>query len=416
MFTTNLFLMSISRAGSFTGVDRYLQTLTLGLQSTKWLNIHRINFIEDCNLLSPVIETQKGITSITIPLPVDTRNIITEKHWMAKYGEYAMRILEPYFNSQVRCLVHIHTLNLFELASLLRLRYSCKIVTHLHCIPWKGLYNTNKKRFNYLYNLTYNQNNKNALPTERDYAVNYTEIDSYISSDVLVCVTKSGAEFVQKNLHIDKPHIHIVPNGLNDVAKFHNRDYSFSDKFVQCLFVGSLIESKGLTFVLEAIREVQKAGYKVSLTIVGGGNSFLYEKIRQENKDLRLNVLKQLSFNELQKIYAKCDLGIIASLQEQASYVAIEMAMFGLPIITTNVDGLGEMFTDEQNALSVTPVFSPVFGLSLDISLLCKQIVRLIESHDLREFIGKNARRLYETELNLQLMIDRTIKIYKDTL
>lgn len=408
--------MSMSRAGCFTGVDRYLQTLTHGLRVVEWIRVYRVDFIGDTHVLFPIIKTQNNITTISIPLPKDTRNIISEKYWMTKYCEYAIGILEPYFKTKVRCLVHIHTLNLFELASLLRLKYGCKIVTHLHCIPWKGLYNSNRERFNYLYNLTYNQNNKNALLTERDYAVNYTEMDSYISSDVLVCVTKSGAEFVQKNLHIDKPHIHIVPNGLNDVAKFHNRDYSFSDNCIQCLFVGSLIESKGLTFVLEAIREVQKAGYKVSLTIVGGGNSFLYEKIRQENKDLRLNELKQLSFNELQKIYAKCDLGIIASLQEQASYVAIEMAMFGLPIITTNVDGLGEMFTDEQNALSVTPVFSPVFGLSLDISLLCKQIVRLIESHDLREFIGKNARRLYETELNLQLMIDRTIKIYKDTL
>lgn len=45
------------------------------------------------------------------------------------------------------------------------------------------------------------------------------------------------------------------------------------------------------------------------------------------------------------------------SLQEQHSYAAIEMAMFGMPMIITAVDGLDEMFVDEISCLKVNTLF-----------------------------------------------------------
>jgi glycosyltransferase involved in cell wall biosynthesis len=122
----------------------------------------------------------------------------------------------------------------------------------------------------------------------------------------------------------------------------------------------------------------------------------------------------RIPFEELKKLYAQCDIGIIASLQEQASYVAIEMAMFGLPIVSTAVDGLDEIFTDEINALKVRTKFSPIFGLSVDVEMMAKQIVRLIEDENMREMLSQNVRQLYEQRFNLDLMIDRTVSVYKE--
>ena len=87
--------------------------------------------------------------------------------------------------------------------------------------------------------------------------------------------------------------------------------------------------------------------------------------------------------------------------------------MFGLPIVTTAVDGLDEIFTDELNALKVPTKFSSVFGLSVDVEAMASQIIRLIVNGNLREKLSKNVRNLYEQELNLELMMKRTVKVYK---
>ena len=88
--------------------------------------------------------------------------------------------------------------------------------------------------------------------------------------------------------------------------------------------------------------------------------------------------------------------------------------MFGLPIITTAVDGLDEIFTDELNALKVNTIFSPVFGLSVDVEQMANQLIRLIADGDLRIKLSENARKLYEQELNLDLMMDRTVEVYRE--
>ena len=115
----------------------------------------------------------------------------------------------------------------------------------------------------------------------------------------------------------------------------------------------------------------------------------------------------------LKELYFQCDIGIIGSLQEQASYTGVEMSMFGMPIVTTNVDGLDEMFTDEINALKVNTNFSPIFGLSVDVEMMADQVIRLIEDKKLRKEVGRNARKLYEEKLTSSLMIQRVVHVYE---
>lgn len=207
----------------------------------------------------------------------------------------------------------------------------------------------------------------------------------------------------------------MIPNGINDLA-FHLRKHNLKTKenVFNCLYVGVVSESKGIEYILKALYLVQQKGYKVSLTIAGGCAPIFRKKVKQDYSTLEVDVKGRIPFEELKKLYAQCDIGIIASLQEQASYVAIEMAMFGLPIVSTAVDGLDEIFTDEINALKVRTKFSPIFGLSVDVEMMAKQIVRLIEDENMREMLSQNVRQLYEQRFNLDLMIDRTVSVYKE--
>ena len=87
--------------------------------------------------------------------------------------------------------------------------------------------------------------------------------------------------------------------------------------------------------------------------------------------------------------------------------------MFGLPVVTTAVDGLDEIFTDNDNALKTPLQFSPIFGLSVDIEVMANKIKLLIEDTKLRKKLSDRARILYKEKLSLHLMIEQTVEIYK---
>ena len=182
------------------------------------------------------------------------------------------------------------------------------------------------------------------------------------------------------------------------------------------LYVGTISPSKGLLYILEAMRKLKDQGYTVSLIAAGKGQKVYVEQIKLSYPDLRIRFTGSISFDELKDYYITCDAGIIASLQEQCCYVAIEMSMFGMPLITTAVDGLDEMFIDEENALKVSTRFSNVYGLSADTDDMANKMKRLIDDKELRYRLGNNIRKLYEKNFGVDEMIEKTIEIYNELL
>ena len=135
--------------------------------------------------------------------------------------------------------------------------------------------------------------------------------------------------------------------------------------------------------------------------------------IRKAYKQLKIDILGTVSFNELKELYTTNTIGVIHSLHEQCSYVAIEMSMFGMPMIVSDVDALSEMFEDEVNALRIPLVFDEDFGLELDEEKLADAIIRLIDDEALRLKLSTNAIKNYQERFTLEKMIENTINVYE---
>lgn len=160
------------------------------------------------------------------------------------------------------------------------------------------------------------------------------------------------------------------------------------------------------------MRIVKEKGFNVTLKVAGYTTPSLTNKIKRDNPDFNIDILGVKTFEELIELYKNNEIGLIASLQEQFSFVGIEMAMFGLPVVTTAVDGLDEIFTDNINALKVNACFSIETGLSVDVAMMAEKIILLIENKNLRINLSKNARKLFENRLKLQIMMKQTISVY----
>lgn len=405
----NLFLADINVFGNTSGVDRYMSVLTENLKLHPFINVCRIHFRYDSHMFLWYESEDKGYKEIFIPMPQTPDEMITEKYWTERYNVQAYHILAPFFQDKENIILHLHTLNLMNFALLVKARHKgCKIITHLHCIPWKSFLNSDIRRFNKLYKQFYIDKD---IPSHKDLVSNHCEALSYSEADHIVCVTHCAKFFLQDAFQVPAKKISVIYNGINDLASFPTCKVKSPNRF-RFLYVGAVIPSKGLDYILKALRRLSEERYKVSLTVAGKGQKNYVEHLKAQNKDLEVAFMGQVSFEELKEYYQTCDAGIIASMQEQCSYVAIEMAMFGLPIITTEVDGLGEMFENGVNALKVPVKYSKVYGLSVDVDYMTKKMKEVIENVKLRKKLKVNVRKLFIEKFGVDNMMKDMLAIY----
>lgn len=383
-----------------TGVSRYIslwaKTLVQFVEKVVCLQFEyneRLMFIHE--------EEKDGVCYVTVPVPSNMLRMLGSRSRFQEYLEVIYPQIAPLFKG--RTLLHLHSINLIELGLKVRSLNDCQILLHLHCIPWRGLYNSDLERFR-----TLNQiESKSQHLNPRDFTIIVNEEDAYFKSDFISCVTLMGQDFLQK-LGVKKEDTAIVYNGLKDNCEAFIRDYRLP-RLPKILFVGSTHQSKGLAFALSALEKVKRKGYDFEVLVAGNTNK--QKDYLQKYPDLSLNFLGNLQYEELCARYEEASIGVIASLQEQCSYVAIEMMMYGLPIVSTDADGLGEMFAHNENALTVSLIED---GTQVDVEQMSLHFIRLLNDHNLRERLGKGARKRYLRQFRLEQMQEQTLAIYKD--
>ncbi|MEY8685303.1 glycosyltransferase family 4 protein [Bacteroides sp. AN502(2024)] len=409
----NLFLMDMSEDGTTTGVTRYMETLLRGLSACPDIEVCWIRLVHSRSKLIHRLGRVGNHLEYIIPLPLSMDPIINESYWNQKYNSVVFHIIGHLFEGKSNIILHTHTLNLIDLALYIRSKVDCKIITHLHCIPWKGIYNRNLRHFNHLYEMAYLHP---TLETDRKLILSDWEYRSYTKADRLICVTRCGADFIRKGVTGALPPMDIIPNGMDDFYEKRTVGRK-KDKLIRLVYAGALSPSKGLQFILEALRGMKQRGYdNIQLQIAGGGHPRFVSSLASQYRDLDIRFLGLLPFDKLKEVYRNSDIGVIASLQEQASYVALEMAMFGLAVVTTAVDGLDEMFTDGVTALKVGVTFSVEGGLKVDVKMLEDKLIELIDNKKKRQRLRNNARQMYLKKLTLEQMTERTVSIYRQLL
>jgi len=113
---------------------------------------------------------------------------------------------------------------------------------------------------------------------------------------------------------------------------------------------------KGYTFVLDAISILRKEKVNFNYTIVAGGRD--QENILYQIHDLRLNecvsfINDKLSHDEVLKKVSECDLFLLPSLEEGISNVVLEAMALGIPVISTDCGGMGEIIKNGKNGFLV---------------------------------------------------------------
>jgi starch synthase len=193
----------------------------------------------------------------------------------------------------------------------------------------------------------------------------------------------------------------IVVNPFGVPAKIAGpRALTDSDKPLRVLYVGSLTQRKGISYLFEAI---EKAGKAVTLTIVGRkvGSSELLDELCAKHR-----WISTLPHSEILGEMRQHDVFVFPSLFEGMALVTGEALSQGLPVITTPNSGGADILRDGVDGF-IVPIRDP--------EAITARLLQLRDDRALLKQMSDSARE-QAALLHWQGYQDRTVQMVHEVL
>lgn len=178
------------------------------------------------------------------------------------------------------------------------------------------------------------------------------------------------------------------------------------DTIPMVVLASRMLWDKGIGEFVTAATILHEAGTKARFVLVGDTDSGNPTAIPIE----QLKAWKQEGFVEwwgrrtdMLSVFSQSHIVCLPSYREGVPKVLIEAAACGKPIVTTDAPGCREIVRNNINGLLV-----PL----KDANALANALRNLIESPQLRQYMGQRGREIAETEFSLEYVVDETLKVY----
>ncbi len=164
-----------------------------------------------------------------------------------------------------------------------------------------------------------------------------------------------------------------IPTGLSKYPELGKGDGDF------ILSLGRLVRTKGLEYLVEAMREVD---HKLIICGKGPEQKRLTKLISKYGLEDRITLKGWVEEDEKERLMGSCKFFVMPSLFESLGLAAIELMAYGRPIVYSEVNGLPSTIMD--GGVGVPPK---------DPAALSKAMTSLIEDPRQIEGLGKNAAK-----------------------
>jgi glycogen synthase len=216
---------------------------------------------------------------------------------------------------------------------------------------------------------------------------------------------------LQYHFNLPANKIVVIPNGTDpedfkldfDRTQLRNTLASPSQRIV--LYVGRLVNEKGVQVLLDAAPKVIAAYGETKFLIVGTGYYMdqLKQQAYQQGIEHHVHFLGYVSDFELRKLYNIADIVCIPSLYEPFGIVALEAMAAQVPVVTSNVGGLAEF---------VEHMVTGITTYAGDSGSLAWGLLEILRNPELAQRLNREAYKRVLTLYNWKAIAKRSGELY----
>ncbi len=228
--------------------------------------------------------------------------------------------------------------------------------------------------------------------------------------DMVFAVCNYGKEVLIEN-GFEKDKIQVIYNGIQPLenpveSKIRAELNIGSDIFVISALTRYSSE-KGLPFLIDTVYELKKNSSKKFVLLIAGDGE-MYNEIGEKIKSMGLGgTVIQLGYrNDTANILAGSDMFVNLSSTEALSFAILEALSHGLPVVATDVGGTDDIINFDSEC-GVLVKYGDTAGAA-------KEILKIMENDDLREFYSENAVKTISYKFNTERMLNKIMSSYRD--
>ncbi|OBF34191.1 glycogen synthase [Mycobacterium sp. ACS1612] len=171
------------------------------------------------------------------------------------------------------------------------------------------------------------------------------------------------------------------------------------------MYLGRLEYEKGIHDAIAALPRIRRSHPGTTLTIAGDGTqlAWLVEQTRKHKVAKATTFVGRLDHDGLVQLLHTADACVLPSHYEPFGIAALEAAATGIPLITSNVGGLGEAVVNGQTGVSFAP---------RDVAGLAKAVRAVLDDPEAAQRMAIAARERLSNDFDWHTVADETAQVY----
>lgn len=237
----------------------------------------------------------------------------------------------------------------------------------------------------------------------------------YKKTEKIIAVSNELKEDIERQYKVPKGKLVVIPNGI-DIDRFKpmevddlKKKYNLTDEKV-ILSIGRIDKQKGFHLLLKIFPDILKEYKNVKLFIVGTG-PYLHDL---KEMSIKLNILGKVIFTgrvsdeDLPGYYNLADVIVFPTVRMEGLPLVVPEAMAcEKPVIASRIGGIPTAIRHNTDGILIEPG---------NLKGLKEQIIKVLDNEDFAKELGGNGRKKVVERLNLDRMVEDTIKVYKRVL
>lgn len=241
-----------------------------------------------------------------------------------------------------------------------------------------------------------------------------TAYDGVIGKGVLrncdhIISVSAAAKVDIMNYGLDADKIEVIHNGV-DTSFYKPSEPTFREEYLNggdnlLMFVGRIIEQKGLSYFYDAIPEVLKEHPKTRVAIIGKGKlkELHMEYVKKKGLDKQIFFPGFIPEERMPELYSSADLFVLPSLWEVFPIAMLEALASGAPLLASDAGGNPEMVEENGNGRIVHKANTK--ELADAINSMLSDPAKLKE-------MGKKSREVAVNQFDWDIITRKTLDFY----